>query len=280
MKARLSTTFAAATWLWLATAPPAAAQDAAAYFHQNCAACHTIGNGRLTGPDLKDVTTRRDRAWLARFVAAPQRVIDGGDAYAARLVEEARGVIMPALPTLTPALIEALLDFIEAESRQGPSQSAGAQVGTRPFTPADVAAGAAIFTGRQRLANRGPSCVSCHTVRGVGGLGGGQLAPDLTRVFERLGGRQGLTAWLGAPATPTMRSVFATRALAQAEIAPLVAYFEQSARQGGQDNRAGLTAFVVLGFGFAAAGLVVMDSAWKHRFRSVRRALVERAKRS
>jgi hypothetical protein len=59
-----------------------------------------------------------------------------------------------------------------------------------------------------------------------------------------------------------------------------VAYFESTAREGGQDNRSGLTAFALLGFGLAAVCLVVMDSAWKHRFRSVRRALVERAKRS
>jgi mono/diheme cytochrome c family protein len=265
---------------WFSAAMPSAAQDAALYFRQNCAACHTVGGGRLTGPDLKDVTGRRDRAWLAQFIAAPQRVIDSGDPYAARLLQDARGVVMPALPTLNAPLIDALLNLLDAESKLPRSQFAGALVSTRPFTQADVAAGRAIFTGRQRLAAGGPSCISCHTVRRIGGLGGGQLAPDLTRVFERLQGRQGVTAWLAAPATPTMRSLFGASALTPAEIDPLVAYFESTAREGGQDNRSGLTAFALLGFGLAAVCLVVMDSAWKHRFRSVRRALVERAKRS
>lgn len=44
----------------------AAAQDAADFFRQNCVSCHTIGGGRLTGPDLKDVLTRKDRAWLTQ----------------------------------------------------------------------------------------------------------------------------------------------------------------------------------------------------------------------
>ena len=36
-------------------------QDPRTFFRQNCANCHTIGGGRLTGPDLKGVTERRDR---------------------------------------------------------------------------------------------------------------------------------------------------------------------------------------------------------------------------
>lgn len=41
-----------------------AAQETADYFRQNCTSCHTIGGGRLTGPDLKDVEGRKDSDWL------------------------------------------------------------------------------------------------------------------------------------------------------------------------------------------------------------------------
>ena len=37
-----------------AVSPVASAQDTPDYFRQNCMNCHTIGGGRLTGPDLKD----------------------------------------------------------------------------------------------------------------------------------------------------------------------------------------------------------------------------------
>ncbi len=258
-----------------ASAGTAAAQDAAQFFRQNCASCHSIGGGRLVGPDLKNVTSRRDRAWLTQFILGPASVINGGDPYALQLKQDARGIVMPALPGLDTTLIGKLLDLIDAESAAPTSQFAGVQISERPFTQADVDLGRAIFRGNRRLASGGPPCISCHTVRGLGGLGGGQLGPDLTRVYERLQGRKGLATWLNAPATPTMAGVFGRTRIADTEITPLVAFFESAARRGGQDNRSGLLNFVLLGLGAAALGVVVLDSAWSTRFRSVRRALVE-----
>lgn len=257
-------------------AAPAAAQDPVQYFRQNCSSCHTIGGGRLTGPDLKNVTARRDRAALTTFILSPAETIATGDPYWVQLQQEARGVVMPAVPGLNAALVAKLLDLIDAESALPKSQFAGIQISRRPFTQADIDLGRAIFRGQRRLARGGPSCLSCHTVRGVGGLGGGQLGPDLTRVYERLQGRNGLAAWLNAPATLTMQGAFGQTPLAEDEILPLVAYFETTAAQGGQDNRSGLLNFVLLGLGAAVVGVVGLDSAWSNRFRSVRRALVER----
>lgn len=269
-------TLAAGSLLLLIAAAPALAQDPVQFFRQNCASCHTIGGGRLVGPDLKDVAARRDRAWLADFVLAPSAAIARGDAYALQLQQDARGAMMPAVPGINPALVAQLLDLIAAESALPKSQFTGVQISERPFTAADVAAGRAIFRGEQRLSAGGPACIFCHTARGVGGLGGGKLGPDLTRVYERLQGRKGLATWLNAPATPTMQGAFGQQRIADTEILPLVAYFESTARQGGQDNRSDLLTFVLLGLGTAAVGLVVLDSAWSNRFRSVRRALVER----
>jgi mono/diheme cytochrome c family protein len=76
--------------------PAASAQVPVPYFRENCTACHTIGGGRLTGPDLKGVTTRKDRPWLVKFIQNPQAVIDAGDPYARQLLDEAGGVIAAA----------------------------------------------------------------------------------------------------------------------------------------------------------------------------------------
>ena len=95
----------AALAVWAPTV--ARAQDAAAYFKQNCVSCHTIGGGRLTGPDLKDVTARRDHAWLLRYMPNPKAMIDGGDPAAVQLFQEARGVLMPSLPGMTPSMVDA-----------------------------------------------------------------------------------------------------------------------------------------------------------------------------
>ncbi len=264
----------------LALAPYAArAQEAPDFFRQNCVSCHTIGGGRLTGPDLKNVTQRKDRQWLIEFLQGPQAMMDKGDPYALKLQQEARGVVMPTISGMSPARAQALLAMIDAESKLAKSQFAGFQISDRPFTAYDVAQGRAIFEGARRLANGGPACISCHTVRGVGALGGGRLAPDLTRVFERLQGRKNMSVWLFAPATPTMGTVFKLQALKPEEILPLVAFFEDAARRGGQDDSAARLNFFLLGLGGAAMALVAMDAAWKRRFRSVRRQLVENAKR-
>ena len=184
------------------------AQDAADFFRQNCVSCHTVGGGRLTGPDLKNVTQRKDREWLVEYLQSPQTMMDKGDPYALKLQQEARGVVMPTINGMSKDRAQALLAMLDAESKLPKSQFAGMQISDRPFTAYDISQGKAMFTGDRRLVNGGPPCISCHTVKGTGALGGGRLAPDLTRVYERLQGRKAMAAWLFAPATPTMSSVF------------------------------------------------------------------------
>ncbi len=249
-------------------------QEAAVFFRQNCHSCHTIGGGRLTGPDLKDVTQRKDRGWLEQFILNPRLVIDSGDPYALQLQQEARGVVMPTVVGLTPVRVQALLDLIDAESKLEKSQFVGLQISNRPFTPAEIAEGRDLFEGNKRLANGGASCVSCHTVKRIGGLGGGKLGPDLTRVYERLHGRRGLAAWLLAPASPTMQPIFKTRPLQTEEVLPLVALLEDSARQGGEADSTPQFNFLLLGLGGAVLVLLAFDAIWRRRFRAVRRPLV------
>jgi len=252
----------------------ALAQDRVDDFRLNCTSCHTIGGGRLVGPDLQNVSERKDRAWLARFIVDPQGVIDSGDAYAMKLLDEARGVKMTAVPGMTLDRAMNLLDLIDAESALEKSQFAGIQISDRPFTPADVSAGSRIFLGTHRLANRGPSCVSCHSVNGIGVLAGGKLGPDLNAVFERLNGRKGLATWLSAPPTPIMQSIFGKHPIAEDEILPLVAFFADKAVAPPESGQAATLIFILLGLAGTAAALVLFDVAWRNRFRAVRRPLV------
>lgn len=258
----------------------ATAQEAADFFRQNCISCHTVGGGRLTGPDLKNVTQRKEREWLIEFLQSPQAMMDKGDPYALKLQQEARGVVMPTISGMSKERAQALLAMLDAESKLPKSQFAGMQISDRPFTSYDISQGRAVFQGERRLVNGGPACISCHTVKGNGALGGGRFGPDLTRVYERLQGRKNMAAWLFAPATPTMSSVFKQHSLKPEEILPLVAFFEDSARRGGQDDSAARLNFFLFGMGGAAVALVAMDAAWKRRFRSVRKAMVENSRRT
>jgi mono/diheme cytochrome c family protein len=251
-------------------------QDTAAFFKQNCTSCHTIGGGRLTGPDLKDVTARKDRAWIVQFLQGPKAMIDSGDPYAVKLQQEARGVVMPNIAAMSPQQAQAILDMISAESKLPRSQFAGMQISDRPLTAQDVAKGKLVFLGEQPLSGGGPACISCHTVKGLTLLGGGRLGPDLTRVYERLQGRKGLAAWLSSPASPTMSPVFKDHAIQPDEILSLVALFEDSAKKGGQDDTTSLLNFFLLGVGGMVLGLISLDALWKTRFRGVRRSMVHK----
>ncbi len=252
----------------------ASAQETAAYFKQNCYSCHTIGGGRLVGPDLKDVSNRKDRDWLVRFILNPQAMIDRGDPYAKQILEEARGVVMPPVAGLSRDRADQILDFIEVESALEKSQFEGMKFSDRPFTPADVALGHALFTGREKFKKGGPPCISCHTVRGLTLLGGGRLGVDLTKVSERIGGRKPLSAWLVSPATVTMQPVFRNNPLDAEEILPLVAYFEDAAKQSGDDDSVAPLAFFLMGLAGMVLVLGLFDVIWKNRFRGVRRPLV------
>lgn len=253
-------------------------QETADFFKTNCASCHTIGGGQLTGPDLKNVTQRKDRDWLTKFILDPKSLIDAGDSYALQLQKDARGAVMPTLPTLSKSRVEAILNLIEAESKLGKSQFVGIQVSDRPFTQEDVENGENIFIGNLQLANGGPQCMSCHTVNGISQLGGGTLAPDLTTVFERYEGRKILSTWLSAPATPTMQSVFKKQPLESEEILSLVAYFQHTLQRNPEDASTVKLSFIFFGIGGVIVFFGVFDLIWNKRFTSVRRVLVQSKK--
>ncbi|MBN9657607.1 MAG: c-type cytochrome [Acidobacteria bacterium] len=85
-------------------------------FRENCTRCHSIGGGRLTGPDLKNLTQRKDRAWLVQFLQSPQAMIDKGDGCAPKLKQEARVVVMPAINGMSSARGKLPLSMTETES--------------------------------------------------------------------------------------------------------------------------------------------------------------------
>lgn len=247
-------------------------------FQTKCAACHTIGKGKLVGPDLQDVTTRRDPAWLKQFIADPNKLFAANDPIAQQLLAENNNVKMPALG-LTDAEIADLLAFLGAGAAPAGQPQAALPVG-------DPAAGWRAFRGDARLANGGPACIGCHSVSGLGGLGGGALGPDLTHVAQRYPG-QGLAAVLGNIAFPTMAGPFANRPLTPQEQADLVAYLtaaDQSRATPPPVAAGALTqnTALVLGIGLAGAValLVALAFFWPRQRQSVSSRLRNAARRA
>ncbi len=258
-----------------ASVQEALGQDTPDYFQQNCMSCHTIGGGRLTGPDLKDLSKRQDREWFVNFLMNPKAVIDSGDSYAKKILEESRNIPMPTPPGITRERAENLLDLIEAESQLEESRFRGLQISTAPFTDEDRANGRNIFRGTQRLEAGGASCISCHSMHGLGALGGGRLGPDLTNVYERLKGRAAISAWLMAPGTATMQPIFKSHPLTSEEVNSLAAYFESTTAERPATSSTGQVAFLLSGLIGAVLGVFFLDAIWNRRFHSVRRSLVK-----
>jgi len=78
-----------------------------------CKACHTIGGGKLVGPDLKGVTERREEAWLIKFIQNSQELVTAGDPIAVKVFEENNKVPMPPNPQLSAEQVKDILLYIK-----------------------------------------------------------------------------------------------------------------------------------------------------------------------
>jgi len=209
------------------------AQDGEAIFKQNCGVCHRVGGGKLVGPDLLGVTTKRSADWLMKWTKSSQALVNSGDADAKSIFEEYNKLVMPD-QTISEADIKVIFDFIAAKSSVA-SETAATDTAKKQVVPdasnnataAEIELGRNIFNGSRSLTNGGPSCISCHNVNYKDMLPGGLLAKDLTSVYSRLGGDAGILGILGAPPFPAMTQSYKDRPLTEIEIAALSAFFNK-----------------------------------------------------
>jgi len=243
----------ATTALAQTPAPPGPQPNAEgqALFQSKCSGCHSIGAGKLVGPDLADVTKRRDLQWIKSFISDPNQLF-ATDATAQTLLQQFT-LKMPNLG-LSAAEVDALAAYLS-----NPGSGTAAAGGQTPALAGNSVRGQQYFSGEKALGGGGPSCISCHTVSGVGQLGGGGLGPDLTHALTRLS-EPGLTAALQTIAFPTMLGPFTNHALAPQEVADLVAFLKQADKQPAVAAiiPGTVTANVGIIFGISLAGALVL----------------------
>lgn len=95
------------------------AQDISAgekLFKANCQACHSIGKGKIVGPDLQNVLERREKEWLHKFIAEPMKMIQAGDPVAVKLFEDHNKIPMPDQKYLKASEIDDILAFVQEQS--------------------------------------------------------------------------------------------------------------------------------------------------------------------
>ena len=206
----------------------ARADDGSAIFSSKCSACHTIGKGKSVGPDLKGVTTTEDPAWLKSWISSPSAMVKSGDAKAVRLVKQ-YPLQMPDLG-LSSADIDAVVGYIAQQSGNTKAPGNGpAPAAAAALPPGDSVTGREMFVGSVRFAKGGPPCMSCHSISGIGALGGGTLGPDLTDAYKKYGGTPGLASFLQSVPTPTMSAVWTRQPLTPQEVANLTAFIKEGA---------------------------------------------------
>jgi mono/diheme cytochrome c family protein len=94
-------------------AAPAAGGDPVqgkALFNANCAACHKLDD-KMTGPALRGVAEKHDKAWLHKWIKDSKGLIASGDADAIKVFNENNKVAMTAFPQLSDADIDNILAY-------------------------------------------------------------------------------------------------------------------------------------------------------------------------
>ena len=253
-------------------------------FQMACAACHSIGGGRLVGPDLAGVHDKRSQTWLEQFVKSPKSLIDSGDADAIAIFEEYNQLVMPDA-FITDEQIAEVLAYLKVASSGlattgGESAAASAAIEAAELTPVseeEIFKGQELFQGNIRFANGGAACNACHDVRNDAVIGGGILAAELTTVFSRMG-RTGVEAILGQAPFPVMQAAYQDQALTEEEVTSLVSFLEYAdSEQYYQLPRDYGLGLFVSGLAGAAILFIIFSLIWRGRKTgSVNQAIYDR----
>jgi len=216
--------------------------DGEKIFLSVCRACHTIGNGKLVGPDLVNVQNRFKQEWLIKWVKSSQKMVKSGDPEAVRIFNKYNKFPMPD-NALTDAQIIDVLNYIKEQSpketnTKGSKSSKEAETNSLViknnlgFSLEDAGKdefelGLQYFTGETRFKNGGAACLSCHNVVNNNLIGGGLLGKDLTNAFSRLSAA-GIDAIISNPPFPVMKTAFVNRKLTKDERYYLLAFLKQT----------------------------------------------------
>jgi len=246
------------------------AEQGQVIFEQKCKACHTIGGGRLVGPDLKGITASRDKDWLVRFITTPDKLIAQGDPIARQIVQE-YGLPMPNLG-VTEEGATAILAYIDAQSAGNKPATITTPVSTTAAIT-DPDAGRDLFTGKRALKNGGPSCLTCHTISSIGIIGGGTVAKDLTAAYITLG-ETGISSLLKTTPFPMMKEIYSAKPITDEEIASVLAFLKNAGSTPSSSSQNPSLFFIISG---AVALLIIglFQWLWRGRLSGVRRSLVK-----
>jgi cytochrome c2 len=247
------------------------AQDGALLFKQKCASCHSIGSGKLVGPDLKNVTKKRDKVWLTKFIQSSSSLIKSGDPEAVAVFKEFNNSPMNDFP-LTQDEITKILEFIGAgkvESEKIDPKKIAEQQFADSILKADnfkdLMIGKDLFYGQKRFKNGGTSCASCHNACYNGDEQGGKLAKDLTNAFKRLGGYAGIKGILNSPPYPSMTETYKVKSLTEPEMAYLLLFLKSTDTKNNNGPMKLFDIMIIIGSILSVFVAIMIIILWRNR---------------
>jgi mono/diheme cytochrome c family protein len=96
-------------------------------FNANCAACHKL-DAKATGPALRGVGNKYEKAWLYKWIHNSSDLIKSGDAAAIKIYEEYNKVQMSAFPQLSEKDIDDIIAYTMEPVAAAPAPIPGATV--------------------------------------------------------------------------------------------------------------------------------------------------------
>jgi len=135
----------------------------------------------------------------------------------------------------------------------------------------DPVMGRDLFRGVVPFENGGAPCIGCHSVAGIGALGGGVIGPDLTSAYDKYGGDR-TTEILTVFPFPTMNPIFIPHPLTAEEQADLTVFMQGAALPERPAQIVGQ--LFLLALGGAAILLLLTQILWRRRLTAVRRPMV------
>lgn len=229
-----------------ATTSSADGDKAAQVYVKKCAGCHTIGRGRLTGPDLNESIGWAE-ADLSRAIKAMEKNVG----------------------PMSEDEVKMLVDFLKdpsVKTRLKDEEERVAKMLAASFAPASPAIGEALYTGRIPLQNGGLACAACHSVTGATGM----LGPDLGGVYQKLG-EAPLQSAIEKANFKVMNAAYINNPVTKQEAIHLTAYFKSI-----QHRQAGTVPVFLYGTAGAAACLIVLGLLVRNRAADTRKKLVRR----
>ena len=216
---------AAAASQTAAPAQAAALQESssgAAVYAAKCASCHQANGEGVPGafPPLAGNPNVADAAYV-------ESVIVEGQSGPIEVLGQQYNGVMPPVALSSSELADVVAYVATLAGGTGTPATTAA-----PPAAGDPVHGKRLFAGSAGFDNGGAACVACHSAGSAGLSRGATLGPDLTDVYNRLGGDAGLTAWLTSPASATMQPLFADKPLEGGEIADLVAFLAETPAEG------------------------------------------------